>query len=148
MNQITLEVETTEKIPIIQANGGQLQQVFTNLIINAMHASKPDSVIKITTGFSPSVGEFGGTVEIKVIDQGIGIPDEIVNKIFEPFFTTKDVGKGTGLGLSLSYGIIRDHGGEIRVDSEVGIGSTFTIILPIQKAFVETDTSIKKIHTS
>ena len=148
MNQITLEVETTENIPIIQANGGQLQQVFTNLIINAMHASKPDSVIKITTGFSPSVGEFGGTVEIKVIDQGIGIPDEIVNKIFEPFFTTKEVGKGTGLGLSLSYGIIRDHGGEIRVDSEVGKGSTFTIILPIQKAIVETDTSIKKIHTS
>ncbi|MFH2049953.1 MAG: ATP-binding protein, partial [bacterium] len=148
MNQITLEVETTEKIPIIQANGGQLQQVFTNLIINAMHASKPDSVIRITTGFSPSVGEFGGTVEVKVIDQGIGIPDEIINKIFEPFFTTKDVGKGTGLGLSLSYGIIRDHGGEIRVDSEVGKGTTFTIILPIQKVIVETDTSIKKIHTS
>jgi len=148
MNQITLEVITTENLPIIQANGGQLQQVFTNLIINAMHASKPDSDIKITTGFSPAVGEFGGTVEIKVVDQGIGIPDEIVNKVFEPFFTTKEVGKGTGLGLSLSYGIIRDHGGEIRVESETGVGTTFTVILPVQKSVADTDKSSKKIQTS
>lgn len=147
MKQITLEIETTDNMPIIMANGGQLQQVFTNLIINAMHASKFDSIIKITTGFSPAVGEFGGTVEIKVIDQGIGISDEIVNKIFEPFFTTKEVGKGTGLGLSLSYGIIRDHGGEIKVESEVGKGTTFTIILPVQKANIETDTITNKIQT-
>ncbi len=147
MKQITLEVETTENIPIIQANGGQLQQVFTNLIINAMHASNSDTVIKITTGFSPSVGEFGGTVEVKVIDQGIGIADEVINKIFEPFFTTKEVGKGTGLGLSLSYGIIRDHGGEIRVESEVGKGTTFTVILPVQKVNTETDNSNDKILT-
>ncbi len=66
-------------------------------------------------------------------DHGHGIKEENLKKIFEPFFTTKEIGKGTGLGLSVSYGIIKEHGGEITVQSEVGAGSTFTVVLPVQK---------------
>jgi len=143
MNQITLDVDLSDDLPLIQANGGQLQQVFTNMIINAMHASPPDSEIRIVSRLSPPVGEFSGAVELRFIDQGEGIPPELINKIFEPFFTTKDVGKGTGLGLSVSYGIIKEHGGEIKVDSEVGRGTTFTIILPVQKHPQEADRTTK-----
>lgn len=87
--------------------------------------------LKVTTIFNPPVGEFGGAVEIAFTDSCVGIPEENRNKIFEPFFTTKKVGEGTGLGLSVSYGIIRDHGGDIKLDSIVGTGSTFTVVLPI-----------------
>ena len=146
MNQISLEVEYNRDIPTIQANAGQLQQVFTNLIINAMHASPPESTVRIVVRYSPALGEFGGALEILVIDEGAGIPAEDIKKIFEPFFTTKDVGKGTGLGLSVSYGIIREHGGEIRVDSEVGKGTVFTIILPVQKQGIPSDKGTKDIR--
>ncbi len=148
MNQISLRVDLAKDLPVIEANASQLQQVFTNLIINAMHASSPESVITITTRTSPAIGEFGGAVEVKVLDSGEGIPPELRNKIFEPFFTTKEVGKGTGLGLSVSYGIIREHGGEIRVDSTVGEGATFTIILPVQKTPVSTDNPVRKMSAS
>jgi len=147
MNQISLTLDLSDEVPILQANAGQLQQVFTNLIINAMHASESESEIHLVTHNSPAVGEFSGAVEIRFIDQGHGIPPELVNKIFEPFFTTKDVGKGTGLGLSVSYGIIKEHGGEIKVDSVVGEGTTFTIILPVQKRMQDTDTTNKGVLT-
>lgn len=147
MNQIDLVVDLAPDIPSIFGNAGQLQQVFTNMIINAMHASQPDSVVTIKTMFSPALGEFGGTIEVAIIDQGAGIAAEIINKIFEPFFTTKEVGKGTGLGLSVSYGIIKDHGGEIKVDSEVGKGTTFSIILPIQKPLLSSDNQQEEFLT-
>ncbi len=143
MNQIELHLELDEKLPIIQANAGQLQQVFTNLIINAMHASPPDTTITIATRLSPALGEFNGAIEILCRDQGVGIPPENIKKIFEPFFTTKDVGKGTGLGLAVSYGIVKEHGGEIKVDSKPGQGTTFTIILPVQKSASVSDTQGK-----
>ncbi len=133
MNQIELKVALDPNLPTIEGNVGQLQQVFTNLIINAMHASTAESEIKVISRYSPAVGEFGGAVELLFIDQGIGIPPENLKKIFEPFFTTKEVGKGTGLGLSVSYGIIKSHGGEIKIDSTVGQGTTFSVILPVQK---------------
>ena len=106
-----------------------------------MHASQTDSEIEISTRFSPPLGEFDGAVEISCIDNGSGIASENLKKIFEPFFTTKDVGKGTGLGLSVSYGIIKEHGGEIKVDSEIGKGTIFTIIIPLQKSREDSDTS-------
>jgi signal transduction histidine kinase len=133
INQIELEVALTPDLPIVQGNAGQLQQVFTNLIINSMHASEPGSVVGISSRYCPALGEFGGTVELTVSDNGHGIAKEDFKKIFEPFFTTKEVGQGTGLGLSVSYGIVKEHGGEITVESEVGKGTTFTIILPVQK---------------
>ena len=143
MNQIMLDLKLSDRLPLLQANASQLQQVFTNLIINAMHASPPESEITIVSRYSPAVGEFGGAVELRFVDQGQGIPPELINKIFEPFFTTKEVGKGTGLGLSVSYGIIKEHGGEIKVESEVGSGTTFTIILPVQKQLQDSDTTNK-----
>jgi two-component system NtrC family sensor kinase len=147
MNQIELNLEFDAYLPNIQGNGGQLQQVFTNLIINAMHASVPETSITIKSRYSPALGEFGGAVELQFIDQGSGIEPENIKKIFEPFFTTKEVGKGTGLGLSVSYGIIKDHGGEIKVDSVVGRGTIFTLILPVQKPMAVSDTSIEKLGT-
>lgn len=145
MNQIELNIDLDENIPNILGNAGQLQQVLTNMIINAMHASHQGSSIVIKTRFCPPLGEFSGTVEISCIDQGVGIPEENLKKIFEPFFTTKEVGKGTGLGLSVSYGIIKEHGGEIKVDSEKDSGTTFTIILPVQKKAGKTDKNIEEV---
>ncbi len=139
MSQIELEVALDPNLPRIPGNAGQLQQVFTNLILNATHASSSESIIGIVSRYSPAVGEFGGAVELLFIDQGTGIPPENLKKIFEPFFSTKEVGKGTGLGLSVSYGIIKSHGGEIRVDSTVGEGTTFTVVLPVQKPSYGTD---------
>ncbi|MEA2031682.1 MAG: ATP-binding protein [candidate division Zixibacteria bacterium] len=148
MNKIAVKTDLTPEMPEIQANEGQIQQVLTNLIINAMHASSHGSEIAIATSYSPPVGEFKGTVEFKVSDKGHGISPETMKKIFEPFFTTKEVGKGTGLGLSLSYGIITNHGGEINVDSTVGEGTTFTVILPIQRDLVSDDNTAGKIFSS
>lgn len=133
MNQIELKVELSPNLPTIQGSTGQLQQVFTNLILNAMHASPPESEIKIISRYSPAAGEFGGAIELLFIDQGTGIAPENLKKVFEPFFTTKEVGRGTGLGLSVSYGIIKSHAGEIRVDSTLGEGTTFSVMLPVQK---------------
>lgn len=133
MNQIGLIKNYEEDLPIIHGNAGQLQQVFTNMIINSMHASKPDSKITLTTRLAPPLGEFHGAIEIIISDEGHGIGEENLKKLFEPFFTTKDVGKGTGLGLSVSYGIIKEHGGEIKVKSIKGEGTTFTVIIPLEK---------------
>jgi signal transduction histidine kinase len=78
-------------------------------------------------GIDAKPGEY---VRIDVVDQGTGIPKEVLPRIFEPFFTTKQIGEGTGLGLSVTYGLIRDHGGWISVASEEGVGSTFSVFLP------------------
>ncbi|MGD8605637.1 MAG: ATP-binding protein, partial [Anaerolineales bacterium] len=145
LNQIELEVWLEQNLPPVEGNVGQLQQVFTNLIINAMHASQPNSTITVATRLSPALGEFGGAVELQFIDEGCGIKEENLKKIFEPFFTTKEVGKGTGLGLSVSYGIVKAHQGEISVQSEPGKGTTFTIILPVQKTAGKSDT-VKKVQ--
>jgi len=147
MNQIQLKMELHKNLPTIQGDTGQLQQVLTNLILNAMHASPPDTEIQVISRFSPALGEFGGTVEILIIDQGSGISHENVKKIFEPFFTTKQVGKGTGLGLSVSYGIVKDHGGEIKVESKSGEGSTFIVILPVQKPQPASDNVSNELQT-
>jgi len=144
MNQIELEMTLDHNLPIVFGNAGQLQQVFTNMIINAMHASPADSTIRIVTRSSPALGEFGGAIEVIFSDQGCGISPANLKKIFEPFFTTKEVGKGTGLGLSVSYGIVKDHGGEIKVETEEGHGTTFTIVLPIQKIPQSSDTQEKE----
>lgn len=144
MNQITLRKYYDRNLPKAQGNPGQLQQVFTNIIINAMHASKPGSEILLSTRFLPPLGEFSGAVEIAVTDHGHGISEENLKKIFEPFFTTKEIGKGTGLGLSVSYGIVKEHGGEIKVKSRTGEGTTFTIIIPLEKRGASVDKVLDK----
>ncbi|MBD3404164.1 HAMP domain-containing protein [candidate division GN15 bacterium] len=140
LNKIDLKVNLADNLPTIRGNTGQLQQVFTNLLINAMHASEAGTAIEISSKFSPALGEFGGTVELQFVDHGHGIAQENIKKVFEPFFTTKEVGKGTGLGLSVSYGIIRSHGGEINVSETPDGGATFTIVLPLQKQASPSDT--------
>jgi len=123
-------------IPEILCFPQQLNQVFLNLLVNAAHAlGERQGTITIRTW-----GE-GTDVLVSVTDTGCGIPEEIRKRIFEPFFTTKEVGKGTGLGLSISYEIIRKHGGEIQVESEVGSGTTFTVRLPVKGPDVAGTTS-------
>jgi two-component system NtrC family sensor kinase len=112
-------------VPPLYAQGERLQQVFINIILNALDAMPQGGDLGISL-----VLEDGAAV-IRISDTGTGIRPEHLSRIFDPFFTTKGVGKGTGLGLSISYAIVKEHEGHIEVRSEVGRGSTFTIILPI-----------------
>jgi len=111
--------------PKIFGNAGKLQQVFTNLIINARDAMFGGGTITLTTAFE------NDEVVIEVSDTGTGIEPENINKIFDPFFTTKDVGNGTGLGLAVSYGIVQEHAGSIEATSEIGQGATFKLVFPV-----------------
>jgi len=117
----------------IFGNRGRIQQVLVNLIANGKDAlegvEKPELRV--------SMNLIGNTVQLKVSDNGHGIPKEISEKIFDPFFTTKDVNKGTGIGLSLVLTIIKEHEGEIHFDSTVGVGTTFNIRLPLRREILE-----------
>ena len=114
-------------IPSITCSPSQLNQVFLNLINNAAQAIETGSgEITLTTRT-----EGADHVAVEIADNGKGIPPDVMPKIFDPFFTTKAIGKGTGLGLSISYKIIEQHGGRISVDSTVGQGTRFTIVLPV-----------------
>ncbi len=119
--------KTLGDIPPITCSPSQLNQVFLNLINNAAQAIESSSG-EITVNTRT---EGADHVAVEISDNGKGIPPEIMSKIFDPFFTTKAVGKGTGLGLSISYKIIEQHGGRISVDSIVGQGTRFTIVLPL-----------------
>ncbi|MEI6126028.1 MAG: CHASE domain-containing protein [Pseudomonadota bacterium] len=116
-------------LPPLECNSGQLKQVFANLLINASHAIEKKGTITIQTSYE-SGADNGGLIKIVITDTGSGIEPDKINRIFEPFFTTKDVGKGTGLGLSIAYDIIKKHGGDITVESAVGRGTSFTMLLP------------------
>ena len=124
---------------VVEANLTQLQQVITNLAVNAQHAMPEGGALRLRLSRLqvepgeplPVPGmEAGDWAVWSVSDTGMGIPPEVLEHIFEPFFTTKQPGEGTGLGLSQVYGIVKQHGGEIDVESEVGKGTTFTIYLP------------------
>jgi signal transduction histidine kinase len=128
LNQKALRVKTGlgELRPIL-CNPGKLNQVFFNILLNAIQASEREGLIEVRTG-----SDRENTVVVEIQDQGGGIGPEHLPHIFEPFFTTKPVGGGTGLGLSVSYGIVRDHGGSLEVESTAGQGSLFRIRLPVQ----------------
>jgi two-component system NtrC family sensor kinase len=113
-------------LPPVHCRPQQLNQVFMNLLVNAAQAIEHQGTITVKTW------QEGTNACISVTDTGAGIPEAIRSRIFEPFFTTKEVGKGTGLGLSISYDIIKNHGGELAVESEVGKGTTFTIRIPVE----------------
>jgi len=119
------------KIAIIPQDIGR---VILNLITNAFYVvdeKKKSGIENYEPTVSVSTKKIEDNVEIQVTDNGDGIPENILNKIFEPFFTTKPSGKGTGLGLSMSYEIVtKSHGGNLRVDTKQGIGTTFIITLP------------------
>ncbi len=118
------------ELPMVRCLASELNQVFMNLLVNAAQAISDKGVVTLRTE------RCGDRVAISISDTGHGIAPEHINRIFEPFFTTKPVGSGTGLGLSLSYGIIKKHGGDIRVCSAPGRGTTFRIELPIDPARV------------
>ncbi|MDW6003216.1 sensor histidine kinase [Vibrio mangrovi] len=111
-------------IPPLICNIGQIQQVLLNIVINAGHAIKENGLIKIKSGMSDN------HVFISVEDNGCGIDPLIQQKIFDPFFTTKEIGKGTGLGLSIAYSIMEEHQGQIKVETDPGKGSKFTLYFP------------------
>ena len=111
-------------LPDVECIAAQINQVFINLIANAVQAIPERGVITLRTG------QAGDSVWVEIADDGVGIAPENLQRVFEPFFTTKPVGKGTGLGLSLAYGIVRQHGGNLAVNSEPGRGATFRVTLP------------------
>lgn len=128
-NSIKVTKDYDHDLPPINCNPGQLNQVFMNILTNAiesieMKQTQEANEIQIKTTNKPD------KIEIRIKDNGIGIPKDIQQKIFDPFFTTKDVGKGTGLGLSIVFGIIKKHNGQIEVISEQDKGSEFIISLP------------------
>lgn len=130
VNNVKITKELATDLPVINANANQLQQAIMNFAINAQQA----------------MGENGGNlllrtrlwansaVIVEIEDDGPGIPEDIRAKIFEPFFTTKPAGQGTGLGLSVTYGIVKDHGGDIRIENVKGGGTRFLVSLPINTA--------------
>jgi signal transduction histidine kinase/DNA-binding response OmpR family regulator len=128
LNGIELETEFEAGLPPVFADSGQLQQALLNLILNAEQAMRGRSTRRLAV--SAKYDESAGAVELAVADTGHGIDHANLTRIFDPFFTTREVGEGTGLGLSICYGIIRDHGGHITVDSRAQVGTRFSILLP------------------
>ncbi len=127
-HNIEIVKELDPFLPPILGNAGQLKQVFMNIITNASDAMHGRGTLSIKTYLSAD----RDNVIIEFTDTGDGIPEDILPRIFDPFFTTKEVGEGTGLGLAMSYGIVKEHKGNIEVDTEVGKGTTFRIILPVE----------------
>ena len=123
-NKCTIET-SLQPVPEVMANTGEINQILMNLMVNAGQAVGDNGLITVKTAIH------NNSVQIDIQDNGPGIDPSHLDKLFDPFFTTKPVGEGTGLGLAISYGIIQDHDGEIEVNSELGVGTTFTIRLPV-----------------
>ncbi len=124
LSHINVVRNFAEEVQPVRVDTNQMQQVFLNIIQNAMQAMPQGGTLTI------GVEQRADRVAIAFSDTGIGIPPENLNRVFDPFFTTKEAGQGTGLGLSVSYGIAARHGGKIEVESTVGAGTTFTVLLP------------------
>ncbi len=126
VKKIHLVMDLQENLPTVHGDHQLLSQVFMNLILNAADVLSAGGEIRITTDTKRKEGYLAASIS----DNGPGILPDIVNQIFDPFFTTKPKGEGTGLGLSVSRGIVRTLGGQLLVESQPGIGSTFTVLLP------------------
>ncbi|HYV45405.1 MAG TPA: ATP-binding protein [Myxococcaceae bacterium] len=137
--QVALSAEHVPPIEV-EVDGGQMQQVLTNLLMNAVQSMGAPGTVRMEASkqrAAPPPGVDGGEgdfVRLDVVDEGSGIAPDVLPHIFEPFFTTKGIGEGTGLGLSVSYGIVRDHGGWIAVETAPGKGSRFSVYLPTRPA--------------
>jgi CheY-like chemotaxis protein len=140
--ELRVELELTAEGCAVDCDQGQIEQLLLNLFVNAAQAMQGGGVLTVRTRvkeYGPELTEpFGQTpgwfVELAVQDTGVGMDETVQARIFEPFFTTKKLGGGTGLGLASVYGILKNHRGLIRVKSQVGAGSTFTIALGLSKA--------------
>ncbi len=147
---VTIELDLAMSLGRTRADAGQLEAVLVNLAVNAQDAMPEGGVLRIRVAdltldaaraTEDSTLVPGPYVMLSVSDTGVGMDQETMSRVFEPFFTTKEVGKGTGLGLASTYGIIKQHGGSISVESEPGRGSTFTILLPPLASAGESDAS-------
>jgi two-component system NtrC family sensor kinase len=138
LDHVVFEADFEPGLPQPWADADLIRQVALNLVVNATQAMKRRGVVKVATRSLPA-DEAGSParIEFSVSDQGTGIAPEHLAHLFEPFFTTKEVGKGTGLGLSVSWGIVKAHGGTIRVQSVAGEGSCFRVELPVQPPIEE-----------
>jgi nitrogen-specific signal transduction histidine kinase len=140
---ITFETKVARKLPAVLGDATQLHQVLLNLCVNARDALPGGGFIKVTAVHvvldSANAATWpeakpGSYVRVEVSDNGSGIPPEIIERVFDPFFTTKSADKGTGLGLSTTLGIVRGHGGTIRVKSQPDIGTCFGLLLPVSSS--------------
>jgi signal transduction histidine kinase len=123
LGQVTLETEFTDDDPRVRADEAGLQRVLVNLMVNAAEASPPGSTVRVSVRPGPAQD-----VEVCVIDQGPGLPDEVRHRIFEPFFTTKP--QGTGLGLTIAHRLVEAYGGRLTAANRAGGGAVFTVSLP------------------
>jgi signal transduction histidine kinase len=134
---VTLELQALTDPLLVAADEHQIQQVLTNIIMNGIQATPGGGRVTVTveTRETPARDGTAAVTEpwvcVVVQDSGVGITPDDLPRIFEPFFTTKGVGEGTGLGLSVAYGIVHEHGGRIDVESELGRGSRFSVLLPL-----------------
>ncbi len=127
LEEVEIHKEYDPSLPPMILDEKKIKQVAMNLIMNAKHAVGKQGRISLTTKYVPDSRQ----AVIEISDTGYGIEQKNLRRIFDPFFTTKPTGEGTGLGLSVSYGIVKNHGGDIFVDSENGKGATFTVVLPV-----------------
>ena len=125
ISAIKTRLDLADNLPSLYIDEHQIQQVLVNMELNAVHAMSSGGELVLSTRYRADTDE----IEISIRDNGNGIPQELLDHIFDPFFTTKG-DSGTGLGLWVSYGIIKNHGGSIQVESTVGQGTAFTINLP------------------
>ena len=135
---VTIETHLEPRLPSVSGNAGELQQVFVNLMLNAVHAMPDGGTLalrthrrEVSTKHTPRSSSRRWEVCVEFSDTGVGIPGEVLPRIFDPFFTTQPTEKATGLGLSIAYRLIQHHRGRIEVETEVGSGSTFTVVLPV-----------------
>jgi signal transduction histidine kinase len=126
---IEIQLNLDSGLPMVNIDSGKIKQVFVNLLMNSVQALNHKGFIRISTSYL----EESRRAQIVFHDNGKGIPAEVLPRVFDPFFTTKAVGEGTGLGLSVSYGIIKDHRGEVHVSSEPGEWTQFLILLPVRE---------------
>ena len=135
VGNIVISKEIKDDLPPIEGNLTQIQQVFLNILMNSFHAMPKGGRIKILAEVIDNEvidnKDNHKYCVVRFTDSGKGIPKSIIDKIFDPFFTTKDKNKGTGLGLSIAYGIIKAHNGKIEVESEEGVGTTFSVYFPV-----------------
>lgn len=131
-NTIEITTRLDPELPKTMIDEGQISQVFINIILNSLDAMPDGGRLEVTTGRGAD-DQGREAIYIAFSDSGTGIEADDIPKIFDPFFTTKEVGKGTGLGLAISYNIIKRFKGDIKVESRLGKGTTFTVILPMEK---------------
>ncbi len=125
-HHISTRLLLAPRLPIIEGSRDKLKQVFLNLFLNARDAMPKGGTLSIETA------QQNGGIAVTVVDTGVGIPPENINRIFDAFFTTKSKVSGVGLGLSVTYGIVRQHGGTITVKSKAGQGASFNLTFPIK----------------